>query len=205
MNFSELVDAVISETKRPDLLTQTQSAVRAATLKAHQKEYFYKDIVEDGVEFTVPAFTQAFAPASVDTPLFKRYKSPAYVRQWLFDPTSPTLGRAGDYFTETQIGNLKDAYGYDKVGIYYPAGNRLNLRAATEISHILFGFYVFPDVTDEGFDSWIAREQPGAIIYEAVRKIFNSIAYNQQAASFESLVAEEYQILTINNVPLEGQ
>lgn len=206
MNFSELVQAVISETKRPDLLTQTQSAVRAATLKAHQKEYFYKDIIEDGVAFTIPKYTQSFKPTEVNTSLFKRYRSPAYVRLWLYDETdAQNLGRPGDYLTLSQIGNLKDNYGYDKTMIYYQAGDRLNLRAPIEISHILFGFYVFPDVTEENFSSWIAVEQPRAIICEATRNIFNSISYMEQANKFEGLTAEEYSILTINNVPLEGQ
>lgn len=206
MNFSELVEAVISETKRPDLLTQTQSAVRAATLKAHQKEYFYKDIWEEGVVFSTPDYTVSFKPTEIDTPAFKRYKSPAYVRLWMYDPTDTQhLGRPGNYLKETQIGNLKDNYGYDKTMVYYPAGDRLNLRAPVQISHILFGFYTFPDVTADNFNSWIAREQPMAIVYEAARHIFNAINFQEQSSKFEGLVAEEYAMLTINNVPLEGQ
>lgn len=206
MNFSELVQAVIDETKRPDLLTQTQSAVRAATLKAHQKEYFYKDIIEEAVEFTTPDYVQSFKPTDINTGAFPRYKSPAYVRLWLYDPTDAiNLGRPGPYLKETQIGNLKDNYGYDKTMIYYPAGDRLNMRAPAQISHILFGFYTFPDVTEDGFNSWIAVEQPNAIVYEACRRLFNAISYREQASTYEGLTAEEYTMLTINNVPLEGQ
>lgn len=194
MNFSELVAEVISKTKRPDLQAQTESAVRAATLKAHQKEFYYKDIREEGVEFTTPAMIQSFQP---DT-LFPRYRAPAYVRKWNQEDWDPD-GHPGDYLDKSTIGNLKNYFGFDKTNIYYQAGNRLNMRSDSDIRRILFGFYAYPNLIAEEFDSWIAREYPWAIIYDATRQIFSDISYLEQANKFEGLAAEQFAILTINN------
>src|SRR5436190_11622877 len=43
MTFTELVNEVYGWTNRPDLVTQTKSAVRAATLKFHRKEKWWRD------------------------------------------------------------------------------------------------------------------------------------------------------------------
>jgi hypothetical protein len=50
--FSELCSEVHTLTNRPDLVNETKLAVKAATLKLHQKDFFYKDISEQGVSFS---------------------------------------------------------------------------------------------------------------------------------------------------------
>ena len=49
MTFDELVAEVYLLTARGDLTAETQSAVKAATLKAHKSDFFSKDIFETGV------------------------------------------------------------------------------------------------------------------------------------------------------------
>ena len=46
MNFSDLVEEVKTITARPDLQSKAESAVSAATLKAHNSGFYYNDLVE---------------------------------------------------------------------------------------------------------------------------------------------------------------
>lgn len=200
MNFSELVDEVILITGRPDLAALTQSQVRAATLKAHQKDFFYKDIVEVGVQLSAPAHVTSFRPADI----VPRYRKPAYLREWLYDGTSATFGRGGRKFDVVDTSNAQDAYGFFKQDVYYLAGDLLQIRSSKPLSHALFGAYVLPDITPGGYKSWIAEEFPYAIIHGAARGVFKAIGADSQAAEQDSQTAEWYAILTINSIPDEG-
>ena len=50
--FTELCNDVYTMTKRPDLVAETKLAVKAATLKAHQSDFYPKDIYETGIQFS---------------------------------------------------------------------------------------------------------------------------------------------------------
>ena len=59
MTFDELVEEVFLITARRDLVAETNSAVKAATLKAHKSDFYSKDIFETGVEFDTFSFRQS--------------------------------------------------------------------------------------------------------------------------------------------------
>lgn len=200
MNFAELCDEVVLITKRPDLMTNIQSAVRAAILKVHQKDFFYRDIIETGVEFPNAEFITSFRPLDI----IPRFRKPAYLREWCYDPSSSNFGAPGKQFEVIEPGNAKDSYGYYKTDVYYLAGDLLQIRSSTPLTHCLFGAYVLPDVTATGEISWITTEYPYAVIHTAARQVFRSIGASEQSNAQDDLAAEWYAIMTINSIPQEG-
>lgn len=192
MNFSELTDAVIAITRRPDLLTRTQSAVQAATLKAHHQDFFYKDLVEVTIEFEQPGFISNFAPTDV-VPRFRKAK---YLRIWegLQD------GFAGPFLKQIQIENSLDGYGLTKSDVYYTAGQLIQIRTCRELTRALFGCYVHPSIVTSAYSSWIAIEEPWAIIYEAARQLLKEIGHAELANQMAEAVAEVYRNLQISYV-----
>jgi len=198
MNFQELVNEVILITKRPDLKTRIESAVRAATLKAHHSDYYYKDLHELPVAFTEPFILQSFLPTDV-APNFRKIK---YLRLWNGD----IQGDVGQFLTPIQIENSLDSYNYIKTNVYYMAGQLIQMRGTCALDKVLFGCYLHPVVTPEtAFDSWIAVEMPYVIIYEASRVIFKSISFTEQANEYGQLTAEQYSELKlsyVDDVPL---
>lgn len=200
MNFTELCNEVINITKRPDLQSVIEAAVRASTLKLHQKDFFYRDIVEVGVSFPDEEYITSFKPSDV----VPRFRKPAYLRQWLYDGTSATFGRGGKKYEPVELGNSQDAYGCFKTDTYYMAGDLLQIRSSTALTHILFGAYVNPDITTDGYKSWIADEYPYAIVYDACVAVFRTIGANEQLQGVTQQAAEWLAILTINSIPQEG-
>jgi len=59
--FAELVADVYIATNRPDLVTQTALAVKVATLKAHQTDFYPKDIFETGIQWNPVAYVQSLS------------------------------------------------------------------------------------------------------------------------------------------------
>jgi|SRR5690554_3396613 len=193
MDFQELVAEVVDITKRPDKVTSIESAVKTATLKAHHSDYFFNDLVEVAVEFDEPRFIQTFDPKQV----VPRYRQAKYMRVWEGDIN----GYPKDFLEHIQVEAALDNYGYTRTNVFYMAGQFLQIRGAMPVEKVLFGCYVHPLVTpSENYNSWIADEYPGAIVYEAARTIFLQIGYQEQSRSMQALVSEQYAALGLSNV-----
>lgn len=183
MNYSELLEEVRLITNRPDLVDETASAVRAATLKAHLSDYYSRDLYEEGVEFTGSSALQ-----SLDLyKLISNFRTLKYFRR--VDDAADTEGTFLQILTPEEI---FDPYGVSRTDIAYVAGRILEIRAATPFQYGLLGCYVFPIVTEAGYSSWVADLQPYAIVYEACRKIFAITGQKDKLDIYTSAVAEEY-------------
>jgi hypothetical protein len=198
MNFNELFAEVVLITKRPDLVDRTKQAIRAATLKIHHSDFYYRDLIEVPVQFTNPFILQSFIPTEV-VPAFRKAK---YVRLW----NGGIEGDVGMFLTPIQIENSLDAYKNIKTNVFYMAGQNLQIRGCGPLDKVLFGCYVHPIVLPEAsYSSWIAVDKPYAIIYEAARAIFKGISFTEQANEYSQLVAEEVSELKmsyIDDVPI---
>lgn len=197
MNFEELTKEVIVITKRPDLLERIQGAVKAATLKMHHSDFYYRDIYEVAVEFSEEGILQNFIPTEV-APLFRKIK---YVRFW----NGGVDGTPGRFLENIQIENSNDQYGYIKSDVFYMAGQKLQIRTTSAVKHVLFGCYLHPVITPaSSYKSWIADEYPYAIVYEAARTIFRSIGFQEQANEYSQLTSEilsEIRLSCVDDTP----
>lgn len=191
-SLASLVSEVMLITKRPDLQDRTTAFVKAATLKAHSSDFYYKDLHENAVQFQSPEYIQNFVP----TDIFSNFRKAKYVRVWIGD----MKGRPGHFLEPIQIENSLDSYQKIKSDVFYMAGQYLQIRTRTPVLRVLFGAYLHPMVVDEAYSSWIANEYPACIVNEAARRIFKSIGQDQQSAEFAQLVAEDYAELKMSNV-----
>lgn len=201
MTLTELQAEVYKLTNRPDLISQTLAAIRAATLKAHRIDFFYKDLFETGLTFTPGDYIQ-----QVDyKTLYPRFRALSYLRK--FDPTVlPAPGLAGKFFTVVTPTNVLDSYELTKEDVCYIAGIYLQIRSSTILTNALIGFYQDPLVgsTDGTFTSWVAVDHPWAIIFEACRAVSKMIGKDSAANGFQSQVGDEYALLKTMNILAEG-
>lgn len=178
--FQEMYDEVVILTKRPDLVDKTKQAVKSSTLFVHNSGFYPKDVSESGLSFDKARFIQNFDAKNI-WPLFRKIK---YIRRWNYDASSPTAGMAGPFFTPIEIGQSKDAYGYDKQDVFYLAGQVQQIRSSIEFQYALAGAYLYPNVTEDSYASWIADEFPFAIIYDAARRVSSGIGFREDAQDF---------------------
>ncbi len=69
---------------------------------------------------------------------------------------------------------------------------------------MIVGCYLYPNITDDGYASWIADADRYVIIAEALRRIFKLIGMDQEAASAEQDFKEKIQLLINSNIPNIG-
>jgi hypothetical protein len=195
MTLAELISEVYTITGRPDRVAETASAIRSATLKAHQSDFFYKDIFETGVAFDSSAYVQQLDYRTL-LPLWRAVK---YLRK--YDNTAATPGN----FLNLIVPELVlDRYMVEKTNIYYIAGAYLNIRSETEEQYYLLGCYLNPDITTVGYNSWIALDHPYAIVFDAAATVFKAIGKDEEAAAYRGLVGEQLQMLKMSNIVASG-
>jgi hypothetical protein len=195
MTLAEMIQEVYTITGRPDRVAETASAIKSATLKAHQSDFYYKDIFESGVAFDSAAYVQSLDYRAL-VPLWRAVK---YLRKYDF-----VNAAEGKILTLVLPELTLDRYQVEKTNIYYVAGSQLNIKSDTAEQYYLLGCYVNPDITTTGYNSWVALDHPYAIIFDAAATVFKAIGKDDEAAAYRTLVAEQIAMLKTSNIVANG-
>lgn len=198
MTLTELISEVYSITNRPDRVAETLSSVRSATLKAHQSDYYPRDVYETGISFTSADYLQYIEYKTI----IPRWRSLKYLRKY---DTSGS-GTAGTFFDIVPTELTQDSYGLNRDDICYLAGNVIQVRSSTEISNALLGCYLDPliGVTNATYDSWIAIQHPWYIIYEAAGRVLRMTGKLDEAMAQRALAMEELVTIKATNIQAGG-
>lgn len=218
MTLAELLAAVYVETNRPDLVAETTQKVKSATLNLHCIDFFYKDIQSAQVVFDETAYIQ-----QLDTGGLPFYRSLSFLRKndptlsaWQQDPLNlPTLQNAAvtpnismGFIEIITPDNILDEFGVERLDVAYQAGSVVNIKSSTSLLYALIGYYRYPDIKDASFNSWIARELPYAIVYNAASAVLQSIGMMDAARKFDhpetGLATEQVRTLRMNNIVARG-
>lgn len=204
MTLNEMIAEVYTVTKRPDLVSDTLTALRASTLKMHHVDYFYKDILQSVVTLAAADYVGVF-----DTSLLTKYRSMKFIRKWY--PTGTNIqtllatGKAGLRMARADVDAVIDGYGRDRVNVYYVAGTSVNLKSSDVLGTYLVGWYSSPDINVATYRSFIAEEHPYAIVFDAAATVFKTIGYDEQTALYKQMVAEQIAMLKMTNIEEEGR
>lgn len=195
MTLSELQTEVYAITNRPDLADRTLSAIRAATLKLHQMDFFSKDLFETGLAFSAASYLQQLEYRT----LIPRFRALKYIRKSDVNGADnlPFL----DIITPEQV---LDSYGVNRTDVCYQAGETLQIKSSTELQYIFLGCYLNPVITVSGFSSWIALDHPFAIIYAAAAQIFKSVGKDEEFQAYTLLEREQRQLVLTSNIQTVG-
>lgn len=195
MTLAELRQEVYNLTNRPTLVAETLTAIRSATLKLHQSDYFYKDLFETGIEFSPAGVLVQFEYRT----LLPRWRSLKYLRK-----TNSTGIEQGTLYEVIVPEAVLDSYHINRQNVCYVAGAYLHVRSAVSLQYALLGCYLNPDITESGFNSWIALDHPYAIVFEAAATVFKMIGDTEKFAAYTTLSAIQMQELKISNIQAEG-
>jgi hypothetical protein len=192
--FAELLADVYLLTNRPDLVNETKLAVKAATLKAHQSDFYYKDLFETGIEFNTSDYVQALEYREV----LPRFRSLKYIRK------SDSTGTVGDFLSVITPALALDRYGAAREDICYGAGEVIQIKSSTSLQYILLGCYLNPNIGEDTYSSWIALDHPYYIVYEAAASVFKLTGDDEKATVYKRFTDEQIALLKASNIELEG-
>ena len=191
--FTALLNDLYTITKRDDLVAETTVAVRAATVKLHQSDFYPRDLVETKVQFSTADYFQTLAYRS----LFPNLRALHYVRK--YESGAPT-----EFLDIVSPTNVMDEYNVSKENICYMAGDVIQVRSNTQITDLLIGFYSNPVTLVDSYSSWIADMHNFAIVFEAAATVFKMVGQDQEASAYKILAGEQMQIVKNSNILAEG-
>lgn len=192
--FDNIKSGVLAITARPDLVTETEFHIRAATLKMHNSDFYPKDLFGVGLEFSSPSYIQSLEYKS----LVPRWRQIKYLRKY-------ANNIPGDFITILTPDMILDRWGVDKVDIAYIAGNMLEIRSSSEDVNMLLGCYLHPDLTYEGYNSWIAVEHPFSIIYEAAYQLFITTGLMESASAMRNELQQQVAMIRMSQLATVGE
>lgn len=197
MTLTEMLNEVYIITKRPDKVTDSTSALKAALFKMHSKDFYSKDIIEIGVAFDTSSQFQSFAYKT----LFPLWRAVSYIQ-----PMDSITGLpSGDPLVQINPQFTVDDYDVYKDGVYYEAGLTLQMRMTAAFQYFGIGYYQYPDISSTSqLTTWIAQDFPWALIYDAAAMIFKSIGFTDQEASMRGLVQEQMRLIDISSIQATG-
>ena len=192
--FADMQEAVIVQTKRPELVTLTDSAIRMATIRAHHVDFFSRDAAEQVLTFT-PDTTLQF------TDFANIYTTVARLRTLDFmqatDITAP--------YTPTEnleyVNDYKDFWDQDnclRSSVFTLRGRTLRVRFAVATGRALLNYYQNPDTTSATYSSWIADNHKEELAMWAAGIIWARTGFQEQARTAQMLV-EDFKALLVES------
>jgi hypothetical protein len=193
--FAEMQAEVIANTKRPELVTLTDSAIKMATLRAHHVDFFPRDSANALLTYTVPVGNEFFTDIPDIFTLVPQLRTSAWAQGE--DTTTFVPNENLEYVVEYK--NFWDEYNELRSSVFTLMGETMRMRFLAPTGRARLYYYKNPIVTSGGYSSWIAdlhKEElakwAAAIVWQ--RSGFQEIAASMQATvnDLKSLLVESY-------------
>lgn len=172
MNFTDVVNQVISISKRPDKVLDIRRMVNGAINFCCVEADFARDLVEDSYSISSSLYSQSL-PLST----FQRFRKFQYVR-----PSNRTC-----YINPLSADKVFQRGGTcDSIDKYYVAGDNFVFQLGTLADNLIIGYFAYPiELTDAAPDFWLLEIAPYMIIDKAAAKLFGSIGDEKSATYHE--------------------
>jgi hypothetical protein len=166
MNFTEVVNEVLSIVKRPDKINDIRREVNAAINFCCNETELARDLMESSIVISSSLYTQNLALSD-----FTRFRKFCYLKppavKWYLTPTTPAK----------VFDNCSEA-----CNSYYIAGSDVVIKTAALYGSLLAGWYTYPPVlTDMVPTFWLLDASPYMIIDRAASKVFANIGDDASA------------------------
>lgn len=208
--LQEIAADVYVYTNRPDLVTETEVAIRKAIKKFHGADTFKRDLVVQRMDMTALTPTDPgqyrWSIPLADFPRYRRFdcvRYPAGQYPQHNQAFAPLIDSAAGFtnnreFTEVNANNIYDGYGYERPSYFMVTGNSVTVKSSWYVDKLDFLYYNWPEIPLAPTDlltSWIASEYPEAIVEEASASVFKMIGKDDEHQRFQALFAENLAIL----------
>lgn len=193
MNFKEIQDVVIANTKRGDFLEAIKTRINATINLFSASGFYWPDLAEvslgsaDGISPT--AFTQ-----TIQLPV--RFRKIAYFKYPSGSQTQNTeylKGYAAQDLMQDAYKGLGD--------IYYVSGTSIKIKNSRVSATFLFGYYTSPAPLVLDTDTnWITSLMPYAIADQVTQFIMAATGNREEGSVYSSISQVELQMMIHNLV-----
>ncbi len=191
--FVELYDRTVDQTRRPELQTLTESAVRTAVLRAHHFDFFPADLQEGAVVYTPSSTAWQYNIPNLGS-LLPRYRS---IKTLV--GTEPGTGRPVEQFEFREVDDMYTTEGERRSSVYTLLGSTLRIVPALASGMMNAYYYANPDVAEATFASWIADMYPDQVAMLAACAVWSRTGFREQANDAEERWNKPFKEMLISS------
>jgi hypothetical protein len=193
--FAEMRTLVIDLTKRPELVSLTDYAIRMATLRAHQVDFFPRD------QANVPLL---YAPLSaneifVDIPdLYTQVpllRTPDFVQGE--DATTLLPNEQLEHVVDYK--DFYNEYNELRYSVFTQMGDLLRCRFIAPTGRLRLFYYKNPNITVPLYSSWIADMYPEEVAMWAAGLIWQRTGFQEQASTVARETIPQFKDILITS------
>lgn len=183
--YDSMVADITTLTARPDLEGEIEIALRTATSSAHLSDAYARDY-----QLTPVQLPNASYQTSLDVPtLFPRMRGLGSI-QPLDSNFQPILLPPENKVNIIELGDIYDDYGSVRNNVAYLAGDKLNIRSATNDNGYLVGWFMAPNTRRDYYSSWIAQLYPDVILYWAASIVLDTNGNEAKATKYMNMTLQ---------------
>lgn len=194
--YAELRDLVYDLTKRPELTGVTALAVKQATLRAHQVDFFQRDARNVALTYTVPTSGELFVTIPDIYTEAPRLRTPDFLQGEDLSTLLPNENLA--YLNSYKL--FWDENNELKLSHFTLQGDDLVASFAGATGRAVLYYYVNPIVLEGSYSSWIADEYPEELAQWAAQIVWNRSGFQELAQTtmrdvvipFQSMLVESH-------------
>jgi hypothetical protein len=191
--FAEMEALVVGQTRRPEVPTITQAAIRTATLRAHHIDFFKRDLAIGTLSYTPSSSAIYYDLPSISATL-PRLRALQLVQSLESVYHQPT--------EELEYRELQDLYDSDnhlRPSIYTLVGDTLRIYPQSVTGSLATYFYQNPVTTTVGYNSWIANDYPDELAMWAAAIVFARTGFAEMASDFQKTHIQPFKEMLLSS------
>lgn len=191
--FAEMQAAVIEKTKRPELTDLTSSAIRMATTRAHQVDFFRRDQALGTLNYTVDT-SQIFVDIANVFNTLTRLRQFDFVQCIDLTTLQPS--------ENLEFRDFKDFWNGDnelRQSVFTLIGSTLRVHPQVQTGRFSVVYYQNPDVATATYSSWIADSHMDELAFWAAGIVWARTGNTEQARIAQTLHVEPFKEMLITS------
>jgi len=193
--FAEMQTKVNDLTKRPELVALTKLAIRMATVRAHQVDFFSRDQRNILLTYTPYNSGEIYTDITTIYSTLPLMRTPDFIQ--ILDATSGLPLEILEYVVDYK--NFWDNEGCLKGSVFTLLGATLRFRSLSNTGKAQFYVYQNPSVDDVGYGSWIADMYPDEVAAWAAAIVWMRSGYQEIAKQMNSDIIEPFKSMLVES------
>lgn len=192
--FAEMRGLVNDITKRPELVSTTDFAIKLATLRAHNVEFFHRDQA-----IAVLTFTPVNGALFQDIPNVYSTLPLLRIPNFLQSEDPGTFAPTENLEFVPDYKNFYTPENEIRWSVFSLIGETLRMRAQSVTGRASLYYYKNPNTTTTGYASWIADQYPDDLAQWAAAIVWNRSDNLEQAKRTLDLHVNPFKELLVSS------
>lgn len=193
--FADMQAAVIANTKRPELVVLTDNAIRMATLRAHQVDFFPRDQSNVILNYTPIVSGQIYVDYTTLYSIAPLIRTPDFMQS--IDPATSLPTENLEYVVDFK--NFWNEYNELRSSCFTLLGANLRARSLSNTGKFQLYYYSNPPVDTVGYNSWIADMYKEELAMWAAAIIWMRSGFQEIAGQIQSNQVQPFKELLVTS------